>query len=125
MYFVILIPYKDKGTNFMDGTIVVTYKILCKTDFNLDVTIEKLLENEKVAKVIKSEFAKGIRNIDLNFKKNDCKLKIETQKELYTFEASKNDFADLVSLAEDDAMSRKLTKKDCVGIELVDIEIIN
>lgn len=109
----------------MDGTIVVTYKILCKTDFNLDVTIEKLLENEKVAKVIKSEFAKGIRNIDLNFKKNDCKLKIETQKELYTFEASKNDFADLVSLAEDDAMSRKLTKKDCVGIELVDIEIIN
>jgi len=109
----------------MDGTIMVTYKILCKTDFNLDITIEKLLQNEKVAKVIKSEFAKGIRNIDLSFKNNETKLKIETQKELYQFKASKNDFADLVSLAEDDAMSRKLTKKDCIGIELVDIEIVD
>ena len=109
----------------MDGKIMVTYKILCKTDFNAEISIEQLLKNDKVAKVIKSEFAKGIRNIDLNFKNNDSKLKIETQKELYQFEASKNDFADLVSLAEDDAMSRKLTKKECVGIELVDIEIIN
>jgi len=108
----------------MDGKIMVTYKILCKTDFNLEITIEQLLANEKVAKVIKSEFAKGIRNIDFAFKNSDCKLKIETDKELYQFEASKNDFADLVSLAEDDATSRKLNKKDCVGIELVDIEII-
>jgi len=109
----------------MDGKIMVTYKILCKTDFNVEVTIDQLLKNEKVAKMIKSEFAKGIRNIDLNFKNDNSKLKIETQKELYQFEASKNDFADLLSLAEDDAMSRKLTKKECVGIELVDIEIIN
>ena len=109
----------------MDGKIMVTYKILCKTDFNAEVSIEQLLKNDKVAKVIKSEFAKGIRNIDLNFKNNESKLKIETQKELYQFEASKNDFADLVSLAEDDAMSRKLTKKECIGIELVDIEIKN
>ena len=109
----------------MDGKIMVTYKILCKTDFNVEVTMEQLLQNEKVSKVIKSEFAKGVRNIDLNFKNNDYKIKIETQKELYQFEASKNDFADLLSLAEDDAMSRKLTKKECVGIELVDIEIIN
>jgi len=104
---------------------MVTYKISCKTDFNVEVTIDQLLKNEKVAKMIKSEFAKGIRNIDLNFKNDNSKLKIETQKELYQFEASKNDFADLLSLAEDDAMSRKLTKKECVGIELVDIEIIN
>ena len=109
----------------MDGKIMVTYKILCKTDFNLEITIDKLLENEKVAKVIKSEFAKGVRNIGFAFKNSDCKLKIETEKELYQFEASKNDFADLVSLAEDDAMTKKLIKKDCIGIELVDIDIIN
>jgi len=106
----------------MEGKILVTYKILCKNDFNLEITLEKLLENEKVAKVIKSEFAKGIRNIDLNIKHKDCKIKLETQKELYQFETSKNDFADLVSLAEEDANSRKLFKKDCVGIELYDIE---
>ena len=109
----------------MDGKIMVTYKILCKTDFNLEITIDKLLENEKVAKVIKSEFAKGVRNIGFAFKNSDCKLKIETEKELYQFEASKNDFADLVSLAEDDATTKKLIKKDCIGIELVDIDIIN
>ena len=108
----------------MDGKIMVTYKILCKTDFNLEITLEQILSNEKVAKTIKNEFAKGIRNIDFSFKNIDSLLKIETIKDLYKFEALKDDFADLVSLAEDDATSRKLFKKDCVGIELVDIEII-
>jgi len=109
----------------MDGKIMVTYKVLCKTDFNLEITLAQLLENEKVAKTIKSEFAKGIRNIDFVTKDNDSKLKIETQKELYQFEALKDDFADLLSLAEEDATSRKLFKKDCADIELVDIEILN
>jgi len=108
----------------MDGKIMVTYKILCKTDFNVEVSIAQLLQNEKIAKVIKSEFAKGIRNIDFAFKNEECKINIETQKEHYQFEASKNDFADLVSLAEEDATTRKLFKKECVGIELVDIEIL-
>ncbi len=108
----------------MDGKIMVTYKILCKTDFNVEVSIAQLLENEKISKVIKSEFAKGIRNIDFAFKNEECKIKIETQKELYQFEARKDDFADLVSLAEEDATTRKLFKKECVGIELVDIEIL-
>ena len=109
----------------MDGKIMVTYKILCKMDFNLELTLEEMLSNEKVEKAIKSEFAKGIRNIDFTLKNSDCKLKIETKKELYQFEALKDDFADLLSLAEDDATSRKLFKKDCTSIELVDIEILN
>lgn len=67
----------------MDGKIVVTYKILCKNDFNFEITIDKLLENEKIAKVIKNEFAKGIRNIELFSKQNDSKVNIETKKELY------------------------------------------
>ena len=106
----------------MEGTILVTYKILCKSDFNLELTLEQLLSNEKIEKAIKGEFAKGIRNILLNTKHLTSKIKIETQKEHYQFEASKNDFADLLSLAEEDANNRKLFKKDCVGIELVDIE---
>ena len=109
----------------MAGKIMVTYKILCKTDFNLEITLNQILSNEKVAKMIKSEFAKGIRNIDFVTKHSDSVLKIETTKELYQFEALKDDFADLLSLAEEDATSRKLFKKDCVSIELVDIEILN
>ena len=109
----------------MDGKIMVTYKIMCKNDFNLELTIEKLLLNEKVAKIIKSEFAKGIRNIELFSKDNDCNIKIETVKELYEFEVNKDDFADIITLAEEDASSRKLMKKDCSFIELVNIETIN
>ena len=109
----------------MDGTIVVTYKIVCKSDFNLELTLQKLLENEKIAKVIKGEFAKGIRNIELLTKDNNSKIKIETTKELYQFEVNKNDFADLISLAEEDATSRKLMKKDCSHIELVDIKTLD
>lgn len=109
----------------MDGKMIVTYKILCKNDFNLELTLEKLFSNDKVAKVIKSEFAKGIRNIDILTKENDSKIKIETKKELYQFEVSKNDFADLITLAEEDAKARSLTKKDCADIELVNIETID
>ena len=109
----------------MDGKIMVTYKVLCKNDFNLELSLEKLLLNEKVVKIIKSEFAKGLRNIDLNTKNSDTLLKIETSKELHQFEASKDDFADLLDLAEDDAVTKKLFKKDCSSIELVDIEILD
>jgi hypothetical protein len=109
----------------MDGKMIVTYKILCKNDFNLELTLEKLFSNEKIAKMIKSEFAKGIRNIDIITKESETKIKLETQKELYQFEVNKNDFADLISLAEEDAKTRKLTKKDCADIELVNIETID
>ncbi len=104
---------------------IVTYKILCKNDFNLELTLEKLFSNEKVSRIIKSEFAKGIRNVDILTKENGTKIKIETQKELYQFEVNKDDFADLITLAEEDAKQRKLTKKECVEIELVNIETID
>jgi hypothetical protein len=109
----------------MDGTIMVTYKVVCKNDFNLELTLDKLLTNEKVARAIKNEFTKGIRNIELFSKYRDNKVSIETTKELYDFEVSKNDFADLVSLAEDDANTRKLIKKDCSHIELIDIQTLD
>ena len=109
----------------MDGKMLITYKLLCKNDFNLEISLEKLLKNEKISKMIKSEFAKGIRNIDIKTKELESKIKIETKKELYQFEVDKNDFADLITLAEEDAKTRKLTKKDCVEIELVDIKTID
>jgi len=106
----------------MNGTILVTYKILCKADLNKTVLLEKLLENEKIAKVIKSEYAKGFRNIALLADSHESTLKIETQKELHSFEVSKDDFADILDLAEEDAQNKKLIKKECDRVELVDIE---
>ncbi len=106
----------------MNGTIMVTYKILCNGDLNKDISLQELLSNEKVAKAIKSEFAKGFRNIALLSTSTDASLKIETTKELYSFEVTKDDFADILMLAEEDAATKKLLKKDCERVELVDIE---
>ena len=106
----------------MNGTILVTYKILCKSDFNKTLTLNELLENEKVAKVIKNEFAKGFRNIALVNNMQDASIKIETQKELHQFEVDKNDFADILVLAEEHATTNKLFKKECERVELIDIQ---
>ncbi|MDF1878077.1 hypothetical protein JHD46_00330 [Sulfurimonas sp. SAG-AH-194-C20] len=109
----------------MKGTILVTYKILCKADLNKELTLNDLLSNEKIAKIIKSEYAKGFRNLILNAEPNESVIKIQTQKELHTFEVQKDDFADLLDLAEEDAQNKKLLKKECERVELVDIETMS
>ncbi len=106
----------------MNGIIMVTYKILCKADLNKEITLEKLFSNEKIAKIIKSEYAKGFRNLTLYPSEEKSSFKIETLKELHTFEVSKDDFADLLVLAEEDAANKKLIKKECDRVELVNIE---
>lgn len=103
---------------------MVTYRILCKADINKEISIQDILSNEKIAKVIKSEYAKGIRNITLLSDVKDVSVKIESDKKLYSFEVEKDDFADLLVLAEEDASSKKLIKKDCDRVELVDIETL-
>ena len=109
----------------MDGKMIVTYKVGCKNDFNLELTLNKLLANEKVARAIKNEFAKGVRNLDLFSKDTNSKVFIETSKDLYQLEVNKDDFADLLTLAEEEAATRKLIKKDHSHIELVNIETID
>lgn len=109
----------------MNGTITVTYKILCDSDLNKKISMQELLSNEKVAKAIKSEFAKGFRNISLFSNDDEASMYIETEKKLHTFEVSKDDFADILVLAEEDASSKKLLKKDCERVELVDIQTIS
>ena len=108
----------------MDGKIIVTYKILCQTDLNQDISLEELLLNEKIHKAIKGEFAKGLRNIELYTNSENASLKISTIKEVHKFEVSKDDFADILTLAEDDATTKKLFKKDCDRVELVNIETL-
>lgn len=108
----------------VNGNIEVTYKVVNKKDLNLTLSLEELLKNEKVVKLIKSEFAKGYRNIDIiSDAELTDKFKLETIKEKHSFTVSKNDFADIIALAEDDATSKKLLKKDCF-VELVDIKTV-
>jgi hypothetical protein len=107
----------------MDGMIKATYTVLCESDVYREIKIDDLLENEKISKAIKSEFAKGLRHIQLSSKESET-ITIKTQKELFDFTVSKNDFADLLELAEEDARKHKRFKKGCDGIELIDIVTI-
>lgn len=107
----------------MDGTMKVSYKMLCDGDVYNEVSLIQILQNEKVAKAIKSEFAKGLRNIALSTSE-DVIVEISTEKEIFEFEADKKDFADLIELAEEDAREHKRIKKGCSGVELVDLETL-
>ena len=107
----------------MDGTILVTYKILCDADLNIEVSLQELLQNEQILKSVKSVYAKGLRNIEIS-SHSDALVNIQTQRTTYTFEVSKDDYADLLSLAEEDAKNKKLLKKDCERVELVNIETL-
>ena len=108
----------------MEGKILVSYQVLCDSDVNIEFTLKELLENDKISKAIKSEFSKGVRNIDLFSNENGAKLYIKSSKEKHTLEVEKDDFADLLELAESDAVSKKLFKKDCSRVELINIETI-
>jgi hypothetical protein len=104
----------------MDGMIKVSYTVMCKNDVSIEINLNALLNNEKIAKAIKSEFATGLRNLAIIAKENSD-IFIKTSKEVFEFSVSKNDFADLLELAEEDARKHKRLKKECDGVELVDI----
>lgn len=97
---------------------------MCKNDVNLEINLSEILANEKVEKAIKSEFAKGLRNLVLTCKE-EISIDIKTKKEVFEVIVSKNDFADLLELAEEDARKHKRIKKECDGVELVDILTID
>ena len=106
----------------MQGKLNVTYQLICDNDTHKEITIQEILKNEKIAKLLKSEFAKGVRNLALSSDFSESKIILSTEKKLYHFEAEKKDFADLIELAEEDAKARKLFKKGCDAIAIVDFE---
>jgi hypothetical protein len=108
----------------VEGMIKVSYTVMCKNDVNKELNLADILANEKVEKAIKSEFAKGLRNLVLSHKE-ETEVFLKTEKEVFEMTVSKNDFADLLELAEEDARKHKRIKKECDGVELVDILTID
>ncbi len=104
----------------MRGKLNVTYQLICENDVHKEIALNELLKNEKIVKLLKSEYAKGLRNLDISSDDNLANILLKTQKELFEFETDKKDFADLIELAEEDAKERKLFKKGCQEITLVD-----
>jgi len=99
---------------------MVTYSLICDNDTYLEISMKEILDNEKVVKLLKSEFLKGVRNLNIESSISDAQIIFSTQKEIYTFEAEKKDFADLIELAEEDAKERKLLKKGCQAVKILD-----
>ncbi len=104
----------------MTGFMKITYTVLCDNDLNKIVTVKELLNDEKIAKVIKSTYAPQLRNIELSSLADEC-IKVATSKKEYSLEIEKDDFADALTLAEEDAKKRKLFKKGCERVELIDM----
>lgn len=100
--------------------IKVSYTVMCRNDVSKELSLAEILTNEKVEKAIKSEFAKGLRNLVVTYEE-EVEVFLKTEKEVFEFTVSKNDFADLLELAEEDARKHKRIKKECDGVELVDI----
>jgi len=104
----------------MEGKLMVTYSLICDNDTYLEVSLKEILENEKITKLLKTEFLKGVRNLEITSNTKDAKIIFNTQKEIYSFEAEKKDFADLLELAEEDAKEKKLLKKGCEAVKILD-----
>ncbi len=119
-----MIRHIDRRSLRLEGMIKVMYIVMCKNDVSEALKLTEIFANEKVEKVIRSEFAKGLRNIVLSHKE-DAEVFLKTEKEVFEFTVSKNDFADLLELAEEDARKHKRIKKECEGIELIDFLTID
>lgn len=102
------------------GTIKVVYTVLCEKDVEEVITIEQLLGDEKVSKAIKNSFAPKLRNLELEAL-CEAAIRITTAKTEYSFEIEKDDFADALTLAEEDARKNKRIKKGCEQVKLVDL----
>ena len=108
----------------MEGKIEVSYTLICEKDTHKEIGIEEIIANEKVMKLLKSEFAKGIRNLEIS-SQGEARVILKTEKEIYRFVVDKQDFADLVELAEEDARSHKRLKKECQVVKIVDFVTID
>ena len=106
----------------MKGMITITYIVLCESDMQKDIGLGEILKSEKIEKAIKSEYGKGLRNLVLSSEDIKAVIRLATQKKTYQCEIEKDDFADALTLAEEDARRRKLVRKTCERIELVDIK---
>ncbi|MCH9741101.1 MAG: hypothetical protein K0U38_09755 [Epsilonproteobacteria bacterium] len=103
----------------MQGKIKVSYSLICDNDIYEEVSLKQILENEKIVKLLKSEFTKGLRNIELTHS-GEADIILHTEKEVFFFEVEKKDFADLIELAEEDAKQHKRFKKGCQAVAIVD-----
>ncbi len=103
----------------MEGQVEVQFTVLCENDFVKEISLSELLVSDKIIKSIKSEFGEGARNLVISTDNGDIKVRINSEKKIYTHFIEKNDIQDILELTEEYARSQKLLKGNCSRIELV------
>lgn len=105
----------------MTGEMMISYIVLCENDMEVTVTLADLLQDEKIARAIKNAYAKGKRDIEAVVDEPGA-MTIKNKKNVQTVTIPKDGFMDALTLAEEDARKKKLLKKGCERVEIVDIE---
>ncbi len=105
----------------MTGELMIKYIVLCDGDLEVTVSLAELLADEKIARAIKNAFAKGKRDIEAVIG-DPGSMTIKNKKTVRTVTIPKENFMDALTLAEEDARAKKLLKKGCDRIEIIDIE---
>ena len=103
----------------MKGTMKATYKVLCDNDINVEVTIGDIFNDEDVMKVVRRKFAKSSKPMEQSLAAE--KIVLTSLKQTYECEFPKEQYLDTLEICEEDARSKKLLKKGCDRIEVVDI----
>ena len=107
----------------MTGEMMISYIVLCDGDLEVTVTLADLLKDEKIARAIKNAYAKGKRDLEAVVTEPGA-MTIKNKKTVQTVTIPKESFMDALTLAEEDAKAKKLLKKGCDRIEIVDIETL-
>lgn len=102
----------------MEGQVEVQFTVLCENDFYKEIALSDLLSSEKIIKAIKSEFGEGARNLLISTDRDDAKVRVSSEKKIYTHCIEKNDIQDILELTEEYARSQKLLKGNCSRVEL-------
>jgi len=108
----------------MTGELMIKYIVLCETDLEVRVTLADLLGDEKIARAIKNAYAKGKRDIEAVVDDPGL-MTVKNKKTVQSLTIPKDSFMDALPLAEEDAKAKKLLKKGCDRIEIIDIETVS
>ena len=108
----------------MEGQVEVTFTVLCENDFHKEISLQEILQSEKVIKAIKSDFCEGARNLSIGSSSKDVTITVASEKQIHSHQIDKNDIQDILELTEEFARSQKLLKASCTGVELKDFTTI-
>lgn len=108
----------------MEGSLYVDYSVSIAGEEEIKASVFEIISDEKISKLIKSAFGKGIRGAELLFDEENMRnifVAIGKKADVHTIELPKKDFADALTFAEEDAQSKGLMRKKDACVTLLNL----